>query len=190
MPVYGIAISGKQLAGKTTTKNRLREYFERSGYEVHDLSFAAPLKAAVEATLRAAGVDLAPDWKYEYRGCLTAAGTTLRNYDDAVWVNLGLAQVRAVLDKPGNAHVILCDDCRYVNEADALRAAGFFLVRLDIARETQDARGVVKETTHPSETELDAYPFDARISTDHASPAEVMSDVLAHFGSTPLGVIS
>jgi hypothetical protein len=71
---------------------------------------------------------------------------------DSIWVDTCLAKI-----KPGGRYVIT--DCRFPNEADAVRNLGGQVVRV-----TRPGCGPVNG--HPSETALDDYRFDAEILND------------------------
>ncbi len=69
---------------------------------------------------------------------------------DNIWVD-------AVMNKiTGEDHVVVTD-CRFPNEAEAVKVAGGFVVRVD-------RPGVEAVNAHPSETALDGWNFDAYIN--------------------------
>lgn len=176
----GIAISGKQLSGKTTTKRFLKAALEARGIPVAELSFAGPLKETVAhmTGLTVDEVNATKAGAYGDRAALFArallqhVGVRERLDDPDYWV-------RKLADhlQPGTFYIV--DDCRFPNEARAMKAAGFLLVRLDVSPGVQAARGVVKNPMHESETALDDYDgFDVRLNVDDVSPAVVARIVL------------
>lgn len=182
-----IAICGKQLSGKTTTKAILRRELEAAGYEVVERSFAAPLKR-VAADVLGVTVDDVNAIKSgrdgdkqadKMRRLLQTLGTDcFRAYDDGVWI---AAWQRTVdMNRPNAVYIV--DDARFENEADAVRAMGGFLVRLDITPEEQARRGLVKNAQHASETALDTYDgFDCRVDVTDLTPEQVAATILADF---------
>lgn len=147
-----IAFIGKAGAGKTTCANILCERFD---YE--RLSFAEPLKV---------GCGTRDD-----RGLLQAVGQGVRDLHEDFWVNLALADYERRKLWPDARFVN--DDTRYPNEATALKAAGFVIVRvvapkvmrldrLKINGRLQDEA----QLDHVSETSLDDFLHDYRIVND------------------------
>ncbi|MFJ2907807.1 hypothetical protein [Streptomyces sp. NPDC087212] len=103
----------------------------------------------------------------EVRRTLQRLGEAVRAHDADFWLRLALDKV-AVADR-WNLPVVLTD-CRYPNEADALRAAGFVLVRVERPGLPGPAGG--DEPEHISETALDDYPADA-VLTNAGTLAEL-----------------
>jgi hypothetical protein len=68
---------------------------------------------------------------------------------DNIWVD-------TVLNKVGNNNVVITD-CRFPNEAQAVKDRGGYLVRVE-------RPGVKAVNAHPSETSLDNWDFDAVIA--------------------------
>lgn len=56
---------------------------------------------------------------------------------------------------------VICDDVRFINEAETIKQEGGLLVRVT-------RPGIHRETTHPSEGGLDDWPFDHEIVNDAA----------------------
>ena len=88
-------------------------------------------------------------------------GTKFREIDDKVWINYII-----------NKHVnnIIIDDVRYQNEINALKDAGYILIKLSISRELQvrrlkelykdDFDTHYKNIDHVSEIFVDVAPND------------------------------
>lgn len=178
-----VAFIGKMMSGKTTSAN----YLVRN-YGFTRLAFADPVKVAAAKLLNLLEIEIGPEgswesedafWDYDriqrekgnpaVRKLLQLVGTELGReligYED-VWVDLLLSQV------DNHEHVVV-DDCRFPNEAEALRDAGFSLIR--VTRPENDRIALVKARypttfkdilSHPSETSLDGFDadntFDAR----------------------------
>lgn len=175
-----IALSGKKRSGKDTLAARL---IEAHGYT--RVAFADPMRAAALALdplvsieqdetgpldfppaaaaspVRLAWLVNAVGWEAakgvrEVRRTLQRLGTEAgRNIlGENVWVDAAMRQVDAI-DGP-----VVITDCRFPNEADAVRARGGIVVR--IVREALPAGD-----THPSETALDGYShFRALVGND------------------------
>lgn len=80
-----------------------------------------------------------------------------------IWVNIVLAQVQAQEES------CVITDLRYPNEANALKEAGFLLVRINVEGPTLERRtkGDKRNRNHPSETALDDYAhFDVMLENN------------------------
>lgn len=169
MSYQNIAFIGKARSGKDTAGARLVQH-----YAFTRLAFADPLKrmalqvdplipmkhldshARLSACVAAAGWEDAKDRWPEIRRVLQYMGQTVRELDPDFWVRMLMDKAKAA---EGWNMPVVVTDCRYRNEAETLRAAGFRLVR--IKRHT--GRTVSMTAQHPSETELDGYPCDDTI---------------------------
>ncbi|MFC3206913.1 deoxynucleotide monophosphate kinase [Aquamicrobium soli] len=127
-----IALSGAAGSGKSTAADYLvRQY----GYE--RIKFAGPLKDA----MRALGLtDYHIEGEGKERPCLLLQGKTPRYAMQTIgtqwgrdligphfWVGLWEARANEVLDSGGR---VVVDDCRFPNEAEAVRKLGGVVVRL------------------------------------------------------------
>lgn len=72
--------------------------------------------------------------------------------DDNIWIDSALNKL-----DPENYYAVA--DCRFVNEADAIRKRGGKVIRIN-------RPGVGPANQHPSEISLDDYDFDAVINND------------------------
>ncbi len=157
-----IAFIGRAGAGKTTCAELL---VERFGYE--RVSFAAPLKAGCGTT--------------DDRSLLQKVGHGVRELHEDFWVNLFLADVArreelgqfALASAGAPMLKFVVDDCRYPNEAAALRVAGFTLVRVAAPAAFRVQRlksnGRLQDESqlqHVSETALDDFVADYWIAND------------------------
>ncbi|MFI9206184.1 hypothetical protein [Streptomyces sp. NPDC053048] len=135
-PLKGMCLSLNPIVG-----------YEPSGY--------GPLTTRLGSVVQRYGWERAKDEIPEVRSTLQRVGQAVREQDAEHWLNLALDKI-AVADA-WNLPVVVTD-CRYANEAAALRARGFKLVRVtrpNVANRVSD---------HESETELDGYPTDAAIA--------------------------
>lgn len=162
MSYQNIAFIGKAQSGKDTAGKRLVE-----NWAFTRLAFADPLKRTAldinpyiptgpNIAVRLATLVADVGWDYaktrypEVRRILQHSGQAVRAHDEDFWVNVLMDQVRAA-DR-WNMPVVVTD-CRYRNEAEALRAAGFILVRIE-------RPDLMTTDAHPSENELNAFPAD------------------------------
>jgi hypothetical protein len=163
-----IALIGKARSGKDTVAARLiatRSYTR--------VAFADPLKEMalaldplipmnhLEAHSRLSLVVEQLGWEYakdnypEIRRVLQHLGSAVRDQDEDFWLQQAMNKVWAAYD--WNLPVVVTD-CRYRNEADELREAGFMLVRIE-----RPTGAPSPGADHASETELDYLQCDAVI---------------------------
>jgi len=82
------------------------------------------------------------------REILQIMGTDImRSFDDNVWINLTFAKIEKYAVRPYS----VITDVRFKNEAKAIEEAGGMVIRL--------RRNETQESAHPSELEMDSYPF-------------------------------
>lgn len=164
-----IGVSGYARAGKDSAAAALL------ALSWHHGSFAAKLKAFLYAvnpqivqngiTYRLANLVDAYGWERckddypEVRALLQRTGTDAgrRVLWEDVWVDA------AMRDLPGGRPAVFTD-CRFPNEAEAIRRAGGLVIRVNRpgVGPAVDEHGVA----HESETALDDYRFDAVIDND------------------------
>lgn len=154
-------MSGYARSGKDTVGQILVEDF---GFR--QVSFAAPLKEAVyrlnpvlqdlstrslrlQEVVDRVGWDTAKEDYPEVRGLLQRMGTEVGRdlFDQNFWVNLALKNIK---ENGGN---VVITDCRFPNEALAVRKIGGQLWRIQ-------RPGTEPVNAHPSETALDDEKFD------------------------------
>lgn len=92
-----------------------------------------------------------PDVRPLLQRCGTEAGRKVLS--DTLWVDAAMAGL------PGDADALFTD-CRFPNEADAIKAAGGYLIR--VTRPGFDPA----PDAHESETALDHYPHDVYLDND------------------------
>ena len=141
-----ILISGKARAGKDTFALGLDGYTK--------FAFADQLKKFA--------IQLGWDGYKNDRGrkFLQAIGSIARDYNSGTWVNLLCKR----LEQSRYPSKIAITDCRYLNEMRVMKEWGkencYTVTTVRIVRPDFD-NGLTKEMKmHPSETELDEYPFD------------------------------
>ncbi|WP_182454685.1 hypothetical protein [Streptacidiphilus sp. P02-A3a] len=186
---HHIALMGRARSGKDSVAARLQ-----SAHGYTPVAFAAPLKDAalrldpivsVESAgcayldvrlsdvVRRWGWDGAKERVPEVRRTLQRFGQGVRDLTPDYWLRRALDLV-AEADR-WNMPVVITD-CRYLNEATALRDRGFILVRVERPFSPRKLTGV----QHQSETELDDYPADRVIrNTGTLADLAAQADALA-----------
>tara|TARA_Y100000034_G_scaffold18727_1_gene20797 strand:+ start:1446 stop:1964 length:519 start_codon:yes stop_codon:yes gene_type:complete len=145
-----IAICGKMASGKTTVAQSLE------GFQV--LSLAGEVKRV--------GRELF-GMKDKDRPLLQQIGMKMREIRASVWLD---ALIRESNKQELYGYSVVCDDVRFINEANTLKADGWILIKLVITDDLQKQR---LQNTYPddwevhwnnrtdaSESEVDAIPLD------------------------------
>lgn len=153
-----IAVSGRKRAGKDTFASRLivAHGFVRVAFADPLRDFALALDPLIDTRRLSAVVDelgwedakAIPEVRRTLQRIGTEAGRQVLG--ESVWVDLAMRKAAAA-----GANVVITD-CRYPNEAEAIRAAGGIIVRVD-------RPGIDLTDAHPSEVAMDDWPFDARV---------------------------
>ncbi len=159
-----IGINGKIGSGKDTFAHMIIE--QQPGWEIK--KFAAKLKQ-VASILTGAPPERFEDQDFKkqesefgitYRELLQKIGTEAMrdNIHTDVWVRALFAEYKLTNSYPLQPKYPnwIITDCRFQNEADAIRDRGGYILRID--------RPGTTNGTHPSETALDYYLFDWVIS--------------------------
>lgn len=184
MTYPGIALIGKARSGKDTFAARLV-----TGHSYTRVAFADPLRAVALAAdpivsaesghfgylpvrlsqaVERDGWEKAKTTLPEVRRTLQSFGQAVRDVDPDFWLSLALERldVAASWSLP-----VVVTDTRYVNEAQALRARGFTLVRI--------VRPGAGTREHVSETELDGFPVDVTVAnTGTVADLHAQADLL------------
>lgn len=152
------ALSGKRGSGKTTAATHL---MKKHGFI--RVSFAEELRRLAKTLMPFKDNDLIvpskkeakfADYYWSPREFLVHFGEFMRFHDESYWLNRGLA----LCIDPHRSYVF--DDCRYKNEADAIRKLGGKIIRIN-RYEKNNPYG--KNLDTPSETNLDDYKFDFEV---------------------------
>lgn len=161
-----LGLSGWARSGKDTIADNL---VENHGYI--KVSFAAPMKEAMyrlnpritvnemtNTALRVAvdvyGWEGLKERSPDIRGLLQRFGTEVGRemFGEDFWVDYALSNI------PDGSKAVI-SDVRYPNEANAIRALGGKVYRVE-------RNGVLPANEHPSETALDGYEFDGKIDNN------------------------
>lgn len=170
-----ILISGKYDTGKDTLALALKKYFEIQGMHVQHEKFADALKEAAAIITGERKVDQYTDeGKAKMIDSLGMTigrfqqvyGTVLRQHvNPDIWVHPLMKKAFKERSINGKPVVTIVSDCRFPNEADAGRARGGAVIRLNRKNARKDAHG--RDPNHVSETALDNYEhFDLVIDND------------------------
>ncbi len=168
-----IGLAGRARSGKDTCAGFLTNRgFLRRG-------FADPLKEAARAIFGFSDAQLFGDekevedpfWEKSPRRILQLLGTEAvrQQIDDQAWVK---SLMRFVSTSP---RPVVVPDVRFPNEAEAIRAAGGTVWRVD-------RPGIAGVSAHVSETALDGYSFD-RVLRNDGSLADLERGVLGVLSS-------
>lgn len=149
-----ITISGKAQHGKDTTAGFLRQSLEVDGYRVLVTHYADLLKYMCRQFF---------GWNGEKddagRHILQYVGTdVIRQKQPDFWVDFIVSIMKLF---PDEWDYVLIPDCRFPNEIDCLKAAGFDVTHLRVHRENFVSPLSAEQQAHPSEVALD------NVSPDH-----------------------
>jgi hypothetical protein len=138
-----IGLTGSMGSGKSTVAALINGKANRV---VHTFKFAQALYDMQEFIYRRAGMTPVKD-----RKLLQWLGTDWgRSIDPSIWINIWKKDVsKALEDSPTS--LIVCDDVRFDNEAEAVQAMGGIVVRVDASPEVRGNRIALINTGHASE---------------------------------------
>jgi hypothetical protein len=153
-----VAFIGRARSGKDSAAARL---VEQRGYT--RVAFADPLKSlalsanplvddgwSLSDCVAAIGWEKAKGLP-EVREFLQKLGQGVRDLDPGFWIRQAVARIEST---PGP---VVVTDCRYLNEATALKRIGFRIIRV----QRPPHGGELTGPQHVSETELDHFIYDA-----------------------------
>lgn len=150
-----LAFGNKARHGKDSAAHAIQNYFENESAAVYEdvriLKFADALYDVCRKEYGMVEKD-AP--------LLQRIGAERRALDPQYWIK------RLEFSIGNFSGIGLITDCRYLNEAAWVKSQGGFLI--NVTRLNEDGKPFVapdRPADHPSEIELDGYPFDAFIRT-------------------------
>lgn len=158
-------------------------------------SFASPMKQMFIALLRQTGLsefdalEIITDTELKEAPLRELGGKTARyalqtlgtewgrdQFDKDFWVRIGLA---AAIHDMSKGRSVVFDDVRFKNEADAIKDAGGYVIRVIRPGFTRPIGG------HTSEGELDCYPADYEVLNDKcANDLRYQTDYILEFITT------
>lgn len=151
-----IAFTGKMGSGKSTAIECVRQL---SRQEVRLQKFAAPLYDMQEFIYRR--IEPAykkPEGFIKDRKLLQWLGTEWgrQSVSDNLWVSLWVKEALSTLYKENG--IIVCDDCRFDNEAEAVKSVGGYVIKIESNKnEPEGGRGIAG---HASESGVDLKHVD------------------------------
>lgn len=154
-----IVISGKARHGKDTTAGFLKEALEADGNSVLVAHYGDLVKYVCKTFF---------DWNGEKdevgRTLLQKVGTdAIRSKRPDYWVSF-IADIMSFF--PDEWDYVLIPDCRFPNEVDYIRNAGFSSVHVRVVREGFESPLTPEQQAHPSETALDDVRPDYYITNN------------------------
>lgn len=155
-----IAFNGGYGSGKSTAIRILKE--EYSPFKITTtVKFAEVLYEMQEVLYKMIEpVYYRPDDFIKDRKLLQFLGTEFgRSLDKNLWVKLWIDKVKSF----PNHYTIVCDDCRFDNEAEAVKALGGVIIRIDRPDNGAHAQGGTGITNHASEQGINPALIDYTI---------------------------
>ncbi len=162
-----IGISGKFGVGKDTLVEKILEYLKEKGVKCKHLKFADNLKQVCSIVT---GTKLEDHYSQEGKEKMVkeigmtigrlqqVLGTSLReSVHPDIWV---LPIIKFYENNPDTVCII--SDCRFKNEAKAIRNSGGVILRINRNIKVDNGR----DPAHISEVDLDDYNFDCVIQND------------------------
>lgn len=135
------ARSGKDTAGEFLVNKYGGEIFKFAKviYDIHDYA------------IKRAGLNISKD-----SNLLQHLGTAWgRAIDPDIWVKACLKDISTYIEETRREKNVFITDCRFTNEADALKKQGFYLVK--VHRDTLLRGDIGRDANHASEIDLDSY---------------------------------
>lgn len=156
-----ICISGKAQHGKDTTAECFKKVLQNKGHKVLITHNADLLKYICKTFF---------EWDGEKnergRQILQHVGTdVIRKQNPDYWVKFIVEFLKMFKDE---WDYILIPDCRFSNEIECFKEAGFDTYTIRVIRNNFISPLTEKQQQHPSETSLDHYIFDYIIYNDFA----------------------
>ena len=154
-----ICISAKARHGKDCAADYMKAEFEKKGYRVLIAHYADLVKYVSKTFF---------DWNGEKdekgRTILQYVGTdVVRTQDSNYWVDFIADMLTFFNDK---WDYVLIPDTRFPNEIERMKEKGFDVTSVRITRINFESELTEAQKNHPSETSLDNYFFDYRVTND------------------------
>lgn len=153
-----IGLSGRKGAGKDTVFRLLQQ--TRPDLRVVRVAFADALKEEVAGVLGIPVAEIEAD-KPRFRLMLQWWGTEWRRAQCVTyWIDRAREKIKAIASAAEPVDIVVVTDVRFPNEAALIRELGGRVVRIvnPTAEQSSDP--------HPSEVEMDHYPFDGAVWND------------------------
>lgn len=168
-----ICISGKARHGKDTAAHFMRDILEQKGKRVLIAHYADLLKYICKTFFKWNGKK-----DEEGRTLLQYVGTDIiREQEPNYWVDF-IIGILKLFDHEWD--YVIIPDCRFPNEIDAMRDAGFKVTSIKIIRDNFIEDLTKEQKQHISETALDDYVFD--IVIHNTTMAEFLQEIENIYG--------
>jgi len=142
-----IAIIGKMCAGKSTISNKIIDYYKKRDIIIKKRSFSEPIYHIAKTIF---------GMKKKNRKLLQQIGTKIREINKNVFVDYIINDI---------SENTIIDDCRFINELNALYKAGFTIIKINIPKDIQKERIIktypetwknhIENLNHQSETTIE-----------------------------------
>ncbi len=151
-------------SGKTTLTNGLINNFKH--LMVKRVSLAKPIKDLQDDIYNKLELEMQGE---KDRDLLIALGMWGRNKDPDFWLKQAVKEMKAT-----RSHIVICDDVRFLNEAEWFSKNGL-LIRLE--GEQRGDNVDLSRKDDATETNLDDFPFEHIISNKDGVEATLMSAI-------------
>jgi hypothetical protein len=165
-----ICISGKAQHGKDTSASIIKEKLKANGYKVLITHYSDILKHVCRSFFNWDGnKDEKGRWLLQYVGT-----DMVRAKRPDFWVDFMVDVLNLFY---GSWDYVLIPDCRFPNELQRIKSAGFDMFHLRIIREPFQSPLTPEQQKHPSETALDDVAADRYIH--NSGSIEALDEALA-----------
>lgn len=154
-----IAFTGSMGAGKSTAIKVL----EQTGYTTQLVKFAAPIYDIQEYIYkRIESVYTRPADFVKNRTLLQYIGTDFgRSLSQSLWVDIWMEEVDNALTE-----IVVCDDCRFDNEAEAIKAMGGIIIKITSDKNVERITTANGIANHASEAGINPKFVDYTIENN------------------------
>lgn len=174
-PIKIVGFTGKIGAGKSWLTRQLC-----SKYGYAPVSFASALKEDL-LNMGFSYSDLYVEKPEPIRKLMQVYGQARRYQDPNYWLHRGMGEAQALRALMHGA-VVVFDDVRFINEADAIRDAGGVIIRVvRLDNPNPPSKDV-------SEIDMDTYPYDGIVTAGDSELEHLLQsteELLARLGVTP-----
>lgn len=154
-----ILISGKAQNGKDTTAQLICEELKNGGHKVLLTHYADLLKFICKEYFGWNG-----EKDEQGRQILQYVGTdVIRKKNPSYWVDFVTSLLKLFKDE---WEYVIIPDCRFPNEIDCVKLAGFDTIHLRVVRPNFKSPLTPEQQQHPSETALDCVTADYLMLND------------------------
>lgn len=188
-----IGLSGKLGAGKNYIAEKIvplvLSELAPGALQIFQMAFGDQMKVELAARDRELTYEnLFVEKSQKTRELMQFYGTDLcrRQFGSDVWIrsmDTWISIHKSRIASSGLQPVFVISDVRFENEAGWIQSKGGILIRIDAPdrnRERLEREGGSKADQHPSETDLDNFPFIHRVQNDkNVTPVQLRDQILA-----------